>query len=176
MILNQLLLFKCKKNAIFSPEMIWEAVPQCRCSKSERVFTVPCILHIDAGRGPGHVGNASLGSHRHPHASWHNKAENFKIFPCNDIFVNLWKSRSCAIYQLYDFTAASALQCKTFGKLKRIRGDNFFLKWNSRTHFFHFFYIWKEATGWESYTTLLNQNSLSTDKTSWINNTLHRFH
>ena len=33
--------------------MIWEAVPQCRCSKSERVFTVPCILHIDAGRGPG---------------------------------------------------------------------------------------------------------------------------
>jgi hypothetical protein len=47
--------------------MIWEAVPQCRRSKSERVFTVPCILHIDAGRGPG--GNASLGSHRHPHAS-----------------------------------------------------------------------------------------------------------
>jgi hypothetical protein len=37
------------KEAIFSPEMIWEAVPQCRCSKSERVFTVPCILHIDAG-------------------------------------------------------------------------------------------------------------------------------
>ena len=55
------------REAIFSPEMIWEAVPQCRCSKSERVFTVPCILHIDAGRGPG--GNASLGSHRHPHAS-----------------------------------------------------------------------------------------------------------
>jgi hypothetical protein len=49
------------RKAIFSPEMIWEAVPQCRCSKSERVFTVPCILHIDAGRGPG--GNASLGSH-----------------------------------------------------------------------------------------------------------------
>jgi hypothetical protein len=48
------------REAIFSPEMIWEAVPQCRCSKSERVFTVPCILHIDAGRGPG--GNASLGS------------------------------------------------------------------------------------------------------------------
>jgi hypothetical protein len=47
----------CKKTlelreAIFSPEMIWEAVPQCRCSKFERVFTVPCILHIDAGRGP----------------------------------------------------------------------------------------------------------------------------
>jgi hypothetical protein len=33
------------REAIFNPEMIWEAVPQCRCSKSERVFTVPCILH-----------------------------------------------------------------------------------------------------------------------------------
>ena len=22
--------------------MIWEAVPQCRCSKSERFFTIPC--------------------------------------------------------------------------------------------------------------------------------------
>jgi hypothetical protein len=52
------------------------------------------------------------------------------LLPCNDIFVNLWKSPSCAICQLYDFTAASALQCKKFGKLKRIRGDNFFLKWN----------------------------------------------
>jgi hypothetical protein len=30
------------REAIFSPEMIWEAVPQCRCSKSERFFTVPC--------------------------------------------------------------------------------------------------------------------------------------
>jgi hypothetical protein len=29
------------REAIFSPEKIWEAVPQCRCSKSERVFTVP---------------------------------------------------------------------------------------------------------------------------------------
>ena len=26
------------REAIFSPEMIWEAVPQCRCSKSERFF------------------------------------------------------------------------------------------------------------------------------------------
>jgi hypothetical protein len=26
------------REAIFSPEMIWEAVPQCRCSKSERLF------------------------------------------------------------------------------------------------------------------------------------------
>jgi hypothetical protein len=36
------------REAIFSPEMIWEDVPQCRYSKSERGFTVPCILHIDA--------------------------------------------------------------------------------------------------------------------------------
>ena len=28
--------------AIFSPEMILEAVPQCRCIKFERFFTVPC--------------------------------------------------------------------------------------------------------------------------------------
>jgi hypothetical protein len=27
--------------------MIWEAVPQCRCSKSERVFSVPCISPVD---------------------------------------------------------------------------------------------------------------------------------
>jgi hypothetical protein len=32
--------------AIFSPEMIWEAVPQCRCSKSERFFTVPCRFDL----------------------------------------------------------------------------------------------------------------------------------
>jgi hypothetical protein len=30
------------REAILSPAMIWEAVPQCRCSKSERFFTVPC--------------------------------------------------------------------------------------------------------------------------------------
>jgi hypothetical protein len=69
--------------AIFSPEMILEAVPQCRCIKFERFFTVPCILHIDAGRGPGD--NASLGCHQHLHAAWHNKAEGF--------FLNItWKT------------------------------------------------------------------------------------
>jgi hypothetical protein len=31
---------------MFSSEMIWEAVPQCRCSKSERFFTVPCGFNL----------------------------------------------------------------------------------------------------------------------------------
>jgi hypothetical protein len=26
--------------------MIWEAVPQCRCSKSERFFTIPCRFDL----------------------------------------------------------------------------------------------------------------------------------
>jgi hypothetical protein len=34
------------REAIFSPEMIWDAVPQCRCSKSERFFTVPCRFDL----------------------------------------------------------------------------------------------------------------------------------
>ena len=30
------------RKAIFSPEMSWETVLQCRCTKSERLFTLPC--------------------------------------------------------------------------------------------------------------------------------------
>jgi hypothetical protein len=82
-ILLQFLLFYLHlREAIFSPEMIWEDVPQCRCSKSERVFTVPCILHIDAGWGPG--GNASLGSIPQVRTSRYGK----KTF----IFAALWNS------------------------------------------------------------------------------------